>query len=338
MANLVKAINTPASQNEIIQTIISAWPIVFGTTPTTDQVAKTWAQIAIEASRGKYILNNNVGNIDYTSGFKGDYYENTDNYSVNGNPAIRKSYIAKRRAYPTLKAGVIDYLTLLKNRKPVMKALLNGTPADFSNALAEVHYYDPYVRDDYVDKHGRKNHGYTHNLVSIYNQLLNKKTRPEDYAPPSTSSGDNTSLLASFVSKLESFLDNLTSLASASNEPNNFLIEVKSSSPADFASKLEYSRILSFALKEELDLKTNIYTDRNNIQISCENKNIPIENVKEVCAAISDTFTYATRKIGTIKVYSLVSQNTRPNYEELNIKTAEINYRKFNIKFIKGMV
>ena len=337
MANLVKAVNTPASQNEIIQTIISAWPIVFGTTPTTDQVAKTWAQIAIEASRGKYILNNNVGNIDYTSGFKGDYYENTDNYSVNGNPAIRKSYIAKRRAYNTLKDGVIDYLTLLKNRKPVMKALLNGTPADFSNALAEVHYYDPYVRDDYVDKHGRKNYGYTHNLVSIYNQLLNKKTRPEDYAPPSTPFGDNNSLLVSFISKLESFLDNLTSLASVSKEQNNFLIEVKSDD-ADFSSKLEYSRILSFALKEELDLKSNIYTDRNNIQISCSKKDVSIENIKEICAAISDTFTYATRKIGCIKVYSLVSQNTRPSYEELNIKTAEINYRKFNIKIIKGIV
>src|ERR1019366_351210 len=170
MANLVKAVNTPASKNEIVQAIINAWPTVFNRKPTYDQVAKTWAQIAIEASRGKYILNNNVGNIDYTSGFKGDYYQNNDTYSVNGNPANRKSYVTKRRAYNTLEDGVIDYLTLLKNRPPVMEALFKGSPSDFSNALAKVHYYDPFVRDDYVDKNGKKNNGYTTNLVSIYNQ------------------------------------------------------------------------------------------------------------------------------------------------------------------------
>lgn len=116
---------------------------------------------------------------------------------------------------------------------------------------------------------------------------------------------------------------------------NKYLINIDSDD--DFSSKLEFARILSIALKEEVDADSEIYTDGDNIQLHCAlnvEKNRGKEVVEEFCAAFSNTFQEATKSIGGIKIYTFVSDRA-PRYQKLDIKLSEINYRKFRLKFIK---
>lgn len=117
--------------------------------------------------------------------------------------------------------------------------------------------------------------------------------------------------------------------------PNKYLISIDSDNDVD--SKIEFARILSLALKEETDSESEIYSDENEVEIQCvvnAKQNIGLKVVKEMCAAVADTFEYATRKIGSIKIYTHVSIDKDPCYQKLGIKLSEINYRKFQLKFI----
>jgi len=144
---------------------------------------------------------------------------------------------------------------------------------------------------------------------------------------PSPLMNQINSFLDSFAGKQDSYITKYSS----------YLISI--SSDNDFTSKLEYARILSSALKEELNIKSNIFTNGKDVQIQC---NLDLDSkkselvLKELCSAISDVFSYATKKIGSLKIDTKIIQNGTPTYQELDIKLAEINYRKFHLKFAIG--
>lgn len=331
---------TPSSEAQIVSAIRQAWTEVFGTRPTIAQVGKTWAQIAVETGRGNSMYNYNVGNITWTPNHRGDYYITTDTMTVNNNPADRRKYQAKMRAYNNLYEGVADYLTLLKNRAPVAEALESGSVKDFSYALASVHYYDPYTRDDYRDKSGKKVMGYTSSLASIYKEFLGKR----NVRVPQESSSN---MLMSFFKRLGDLLDSLTREAGSIKvksinkygtefPQNKYLISIDSDS--DLSSKLEFARILSFALKEEIDADSETYTDGKDVEVQCvvnAEQNRGLHVIKELCSVLSDTFEYATKKIGGVKTNTFVLSNEDSCYQKLDIKLSETNYRKFQLKFIR---
>jgi hypothetical protein len=352
MARLVEKVATPASENQIVSAIVSAWREVIGGRPTLGQVGKTYSQIAIETAHGQAIFNNNVGNINHIPGSNGDYYQTKDSLTVGNNPANRKVYTAKMRSYGSLSEGVSDYLTFLKNRGAVMSALQKGSPQDFSYALAGVGYYDAHIRDDYMGKDGKKISGYTSGLTSIYKQFVQQHrkggqqntspTASANYKPEQQDQG----MLASFFNKIERMVDGLLGNASVESRINKYgskyplnkyLISVDSGS--DLSSKLEFARIFSLAAKEELDANTNTYTDGANVEVQCVlavEQNRGLDVIKELAAAISSTFEYATKKVGGIEIYTFVKANVNPTYQTLSIKLSEINYRKFHLKFVKG--
>lgn len=141
----------------------------------------------------------------------------------------------------------------------------------------------------------------------------------------------NNSLMSSILDKIETFLSGVMKLAS--NKENKYLICVDSDN--DFSSKLEYARVLKYALKEELNINSEIYSSKNDINIECsslDNEDV----IREVCDAVSETFKFATKKIGGINIIASVIPNMQSNYKLINIKVADINYRKFHSKFIKG--
>jgi hypothetical protein len=348
MAHKVKRVQTSASEDQVVSAITQSWAEVFGGRPTLSQVGKTWAQIALETGRAKIMFNNNVGNINWTPGFNGNYYEITDSYTIGNNPANRQKYRSKMRSYHSLFDGVKDYLTFLKNRGPVSDALQKGSPKDFSYALAAAHYYDPYIRDDYKNNTGKKVNGYTSGLTAIYQQFIEKR-KGEPPSVPEESRKPESGLLASFLKGLSSLLDSLTAVASegsikmksiskyGSDYPQNrYLISVDSND--DFSSKLEFARILSLALKEEIDSDSEIFTDGKDVEIQCvvnAERVRGLEVVKELCATLSDVFEDATKKIGGVKTYTFVMANENSYYQKLDIKLSENNYKKFHLKFAK---
>jgi hypothetical protein len=155
---------------------------------------------------------------------------------------------------------------------------------------------------------------------------------------------DSGSILARFFMGLEHLLDNLIASKEhninkygAEYPTNKYLISIDSNS--DVSAKLEFARILSIALKEEIDSHSNIFTNGSDVEIQTvinAEKNRGLEIIKEFCAALSNTFEYSTKSIGSIKIYTFVSPNIKSNYQELDIKLADINYRKFHLKFVKG--
>jgi hypothetical protein len=159
------------------------------------------------------------------------------------------------------------------------------------------------------------------------------KVRQMQSKPKSNSFSD-------FISSIESMLDSFLKSAQDNNmkkcKSNNYLISINSDN--DFESKLQFTRILSIALKEEINSRSQIYTDGDNIDIRCvvnAEKERGLEVVKELCSAISNTFEFATKKIGGVKIYTLVSPDLKSDYQNLDIKIADINYRKFHLKFAK---
>lgn len=341
MAQKVDKVKTPASEDMIVSAIKTAWSKIFGETPNLAQIGKAWAQIAIECGHGQYIFNNNVGNMNWTKGFSGDYYETKDSITVGNNPANRRVYTAKMRSYSNLLQGVADYLHLLKNRPGVMKALQTGSPKDFSYALADVHYYDAHIRDDYVNKDGKKVGGYTSGLSNIYKQFMRKHEDgiQESHKPELK---HESGFIANFLAGLGKLLDNLTAKNTmihinkyGSKYPTNkYLIAVGSN---DFSSKIEFARILSLALKEELDATTEIYTDGDHVEIQCfidakEAKGRVV--IKELCAALSNAFEEAVKSYG-IEAHTLITPNKDTHYQRLDIKVAESNYRKFRLKLAR---
>lgn len=150
------------------------------------------------------------------------------------------------------------------------------------------------------------------------------------------------SMIANFLGGLGKMLDNLTATSNTSLNKygdkypsNKYIISISSS---DLQSKLEFARILSIAMKEEIDAESDIYTNGKNVELQCvvnADRGRGLEVVKELCAAVSDVFSIATKSIGGIKIYTSVSTNENPHYQILDIKLADMNYRKFRLKFAK---
>jgi hypothetical protein len=339
----VPATKTSASQNEIISAIVAVWGEVFGGKPTLSQVAKTWAQIAIETGHGKYFLNNNIGNIDWTPGFTGDYYIGSDTVAVGNDPNNRKTYHPKRRAYRNLFDGGKDYLMLLKHRAPVLETLQKGSPREFSTALAKVHYYDPSVRDDYVDKNGKRQHGYNSLLADNYYSFVKDyrsgkvQTNPNQYTSFRTPAKQEDN---GFLATLEKWIGNLfaaktnnISKYGAKYPRNQFLISISSK---DKLASIEFARILKLAAKEELDANITVFADDTNIEVECIiDANNGQEILNELCYALSDTFQYATKKIGGTKIHTLIIPNQSSKYQILSIRSEDVCYELFHNRFRK---
>lgn len=115
---------------------------------------------------------------------------------------------------------------------------------------------------------------------------------------------------------------------------NRINIKISSNNTED---ALEYSRILCTALDDELQSKSYIHASNNIVEIDCiihgPSKSC-LSAVQEVSKQVSDEFRIATKKIGGIKISTHIAIGKSPIAPLINLKTAEINYRKFLLKFI----
>ncbi len=117
----------------------------------------------------------------------------------------------------------------------------------------------------------------------------------------------------------------------ALDQENEFLIKISSPRLED---NLEVARILCTAYEDLLDAKCRTYTDGDFVEISCKTRG----EVKQCFAAIdqfSNEFLNEFEDRTEIDTVSLrVFANKKPSYGELDIKTAESNYRKFQLKIL----
>lgn len=158
---------------------------------------------------------------------------------------------------------------------------------------------------------------------------------------PSDSNKSPSVSAESFLEKITKFFSSMfpsANTATASNfpKPNSYLIIVGAE---ETETKAEYTRILQSVLKEELNIISVAHQSGNNIEVVFDSPFSQKDSEKmlnEICSAVSDTFEYATRKIGGCKASSFILPGAISSYPEMNVKTAEINRRKFQLKYARG--
>lgn len=100
---------------------------------------------------------------------------------------------------------------------------------------------------------------------------------------------------------------------------------------------VEFARVLTTALEEELHADAFTYTNGRQVDVQCKiagPTDICFEAVKELTSAITEAFEVATKKIGGITVKTNCVMNKKSSYQEIDLKTANSQYRKFLLKFV----
>jgi len=100
---------------------------------------------------------------------------------------------------------------------------------------------------------------------------------------------------------------------------------------------VEFARILTTALDEELSASAFTHTDNNHVEVHCNivgPADACFETVQEFTTSLVEAFEVATKKIGGIKVKTACFMNKKSSYREIDLKTANLQYRKFLLKFV----
>lgn len=145
-----------------------------------------------------------------------------------------------------------------------------------------------------------------------------------------SNSGGKDNLIETFINKITNFLKHITA-----SDDNSYLITITAK---DLQTQLEYAKILNSVIREELKIKSEIFTDNNDkVEIECYPDFTLPENLmvlNEISEATLNTFNYATKKLGSLDIGVLISPSEKSHYQELDIKLAEINHRMFKYKFL----
>lgn len=342
MGNRVQRVKTDISEPQMAQALIAAWTRLFGRAPSRQQVAMVIAQNNLETGHRHSMWNYNVGNIttDGTGPF--DYFDDlTTDEQVK--PGEWKKMNLKYRAYPTLDAGVEDYLKLISRGRyaEAWKHVMDPDPVAYSKALKSAGYY---TADEAA---------YTKAMQSLYNEsnksdsydlAMSGKVKPPTGSAPATT---RPSAPPSEVASLEQVLDNFVHmLAAAATDPTmkrlykkalpNQDILIKITAP-DYTSAVEFSRVLCSVLDEDLLSTSYTYTDGQDVEVECSIPGPATEcfaTVEQMTQAVAETFQNATAKIGGISIKAECIINKKSSYQPISLRTAGANYRKFLLKFV----
>ena len=338
MANQqVAPVRTSFSTNQLVPAFVEAWKKLIGSDPAPTQIAMLLSHNALETGgfTTKAMFNYNIGNIVKTTQDNYDYFVHPDSYHG-------KKFMSKFRSYDSLTDGVYDYLKLLKKGYPQAFAATNQTPKDFAYALVanpKFQYYDA--------THAKE---YAAGMTSLYNQIMKsnnfQQSIHQTQIQPSidTQSQDMVSqlnnLLSKFIATLGSkqYKNNLQSYSDYQKylPQHNFLIKITNDNSC---YALEFARILSTAIQEELIATAQIHHQNINTEIECQihgNQILCAKALTQLCGAVSDAFAIATPQLGNIKIATHIYPSLHSNYQELDIKLAEVNYQLFHQQISKA--
>lgn len=143
-------------------------------------------------------------------------------------------------------------------------------------------------------------------------------------------------LLNEFVHSLSSIVADDTSKRTYKKllPTHNVLIQIAA---PDYTSAVEFSRILCTALDEELKATAYPHTDGDKVEIECSISGPALEciqTVEQLSNSIANAFQDATKKIGSIVIKTNCVMNKRSSYQQISLRTADTNYRKFLLKFV----
>lgn len=105
----------------------------------------------------------------------------------------------------------------------------------------------------------------------------------------------------------------------------------------DYSSAIEFSRVLTSALDEDLLSSSYPHTDGHDVEIECSISGPAKEcfaAVQQMTTAVAETFADATKAVGSIDIKTNCVMNKKSSYQPISPRTADTNHRKFLLKFI----
>ena len=100
---------------------------------------------------------------------------------------------------------------------------------------------------------------------------------------------------------------------------------------------VEFARVLCSVLEEELVATAFTHTDGDKVEVDCKLSG-PTEDcfnaVEQLTLATVEAFKKATKKIGGIEVQTNLITNKKSYKDQIGLKTAQTQHRKFLHKFI----
>lgn len=368
--NKVQRVRTDVSESQMAQAIINAWKQKFGETPAKEQVAMVLAQNDLETAHRKSMWNYNVGNITTNGKDNFDYFDDLKT-SEQIKPGVWKDMNLKYRAYPNLDAGVKDYLNFLSGGRyaQAWEHIKNPDPVAFSKALKRAGYYTaneaPYTKslvslfdnnsksnsyelamsgkvqppdsketnmvatkDNFLQRYLSRLKGKENN---IYDEIANKDKAP---VAPAQSPANMNNILDNFLQMVAASEKTNKKLYKKYLTGNQSVIRVSSGSYID---SVEFARVLCSVLEEELVATAFTHTDGEKVEVDCKLFG-PTEDcfnaVEQLTLATVEAFKKATKKIGGIEVKTNLITNKKSYKDQIGLKTAQTQHRKFLLKFI----
>lgn len=143
---------------------------------------------------------------------------------------------------------------------------------------------------------------------------------------------------------LDSVLDSFLKQVAASERQNKKIYkqllpanDIVISIQAEYNNAVEFSRVLCTALDEELMADAFTHTDGNVVEVQCTihgPSDTCLEATKQLVQSVQAAFKKATIKIGGIDVSTQFSMNKKSSYQQINLKNALNQHRKFLLQFI----
>lgn len=114
---------------------------------------------------------------------------------------------------------------------------------------------------------------------------------------------------------------------------NNAVIKINA---GNYINSVEFARVCTQALEEELLSKAYIHTNGKEVEIETSIPGPSEESFKaaeQLVTSLAEVFYDATKKIGSISVKTEFISNKKSSYQPISIKSAEMQHRKFLLKF-----
>jgi len=261
--------------------------------------------------------NYNIGNITSTGKDQFNYI-NSLKTNEQISPGKWKKMYLKYRAYNSLKEGALDFLKFLSSNKRYTNAwkhIINPNPELYSKSLKSSGYYTA------------NEPAYTKGLKSLFKRF-NKSDAYELAQNKGKSIDYNVENITDIYKQL------VAENKITKNLPENKIkIAVKSN---DIIDNIEFAKILSMALDEELFTDSFVHTNGKNVEVECK-----INGFKESSYNIIKQFTEVVQQnfndiIKNNIINTNIIFNSKSKYEPITLEAQESNDRKFLIKRVKG--
>lgn len=158
--------------------------------------------------------------------------------------------------------------------------------------------------------------------VQNYNMPLAKKTDKKQFVASVPSNTKNKTL--SFLGKIEKFINSIWRMANK----QTVLISLSCN---DLDYSMEFARILSLGIKEKLNCSADILYNNEKIELEIYS-NLSNNNIYKFSSLVLNQFYDNTLKINN-KI-SINISNNKSTLNKVNIKTADLFFRRFKLKLI----